>query len=238
MGPGGPASPGASPPSRAAARSLLLALPVLSMRLAVADAGNDPAGSTTRQAYDLLAEGFGAGINGPLTLVFETPDGCCGRRRARACWRRSEATPGVVAVTPAMSSPSGAIAVAQVFPSTAPQSAVTEALVRHCATTSCRTRARDRPGALHVGGQTPSDIDFSSVLSARLPWFIGAVLVLSFVLLLAVFRSVLVPLKAVVMNLLSIGAAYGVMVAVFQWGWLGSADRSRRAARRSSHGLR
>ncbi len=199
----------------------LLAAPVFSMRLAVADAGNDPAGSTTRQAYDLLAEGFGPGVNGPLTLVFETPDAAAAAAVPTALDAIAH-TPGVVFVTPPVASPSGAIASAQVFPTTAPQSEVTGQLVRHLRDDVLPDALRSTGAVAHVGGQTASDIDFSTVLSERLPWFIGAVLLFSFVLLLAVFRSVLVPLKAVVMNLLSIGAAYGVMVAVFQWGWFGS----------------
>ena len=200
---------------------LLLAAPAFSMRLAVADAGNDPAGSTTRQAYDLLAQGFGPGVNGPLTLVFETPDAAAAAAVPTALDAVAH-TPGVVFVTPPVASPSGAIASAQVFPTTAPQSEVTGQLVRHLRSDVLPDALGSSGAVAHVGGQTASDIDFSTVLGERLPWFIGAVLVLSFVLLLAVFRSVLVPLKAVVMNLLSIGAAYGVMVAVFQWGWFGS----------------
>jgi RND superfamily putative drug exporter len=200
---------------------VLLAAPVFSMRLAVADAGNDPAGSTTRQAYDLLAQGFGPGVNGPLTVVFETPDATAAAAVPTALDAVAH-TPGVVFVTPPVASPSGAIASAQVFPTTAPQSEVTGQLVRHLRNDVLPDALGSSGAVAHVGGQTASDIDFSTVLAERLPWFIGAVLVLSFVLLLAVFRSVLVPLKAVVMNLLSIGAAYGVMVAVFQWGWFGS----------------
>ena len=138
------------------------------------------------------------------------------------------ATPGVVLVTPPVSSPSGAIAVAQAFPADSPQSERTEELVRNLRDDVLPAAADGSGLVAHVGGQTASGIDFAQVLSARLPWFIGAVLLLSFMLLLVVFRSVLVPLKAVVMNLLSIAAAYGVMVAVFQWGWLGSAVRRRR----------
>ena len=200
---------------------VLLAAPVVSMRLAVADAGNDPAGSTTRQAYDLLAKGFGPGLNGPLVLVFETPNATAAAAVPQALDAVAH-TPGVVFVTPPQPSPSGAIESAQVFPSTAPQSEVTGQLVRHLRNDVLPDALGSSGAVAHVGGQTASDIDFSTVLAERLPWFIGAVLVLSFLLLLAVFRSVLVPLKAVVMNLLSIGAAYGVMVAVFQWGWFGS----------------
>ena len=204
-----------------AAVLLALAAPVVSMRLAVADAGNDPAGSTTRQAYDWLAEGFGAGVNGPLTLVMETPDASAAAA-VPGVLEAVAATPGVVLVTPPVSSPSGAIAVAQAFPADSPQSERTEELVRTLRDDVLPAAADGSGLAAHVGGQTASGVDFAQVLSARLPWFIGAVLLLSFILLLVVFRSVLVPLKAVVMNLLSIAAAYGVMVAVFQWGWLGS----------------
>ena len=200
---------------------LALAAPVVSMRLAVADAGNDPADTTTRQAYDWLAEGFGAGVNGPLTLVLETPDAAAAAA-VPGVLDAIAGTPGVVLVTPPVSSPSGAIAVAQAFPADSPQSERTEDLVRTLRDDVLPTAAGGSGLVPHVGGQTASGVDFAQVLSGRLPWFIGAVLVLSFILLLVVFRSVLVPLKAVVMNLLSIAAAYGVMVAVFQWGWLGS----------------
>ncbi len=199
---------------------LALAAPVLSMRLAVADDGNDREGTTTREAYDLLADGFGPGVNGPLLLVLETPT----PRAAAAVPAVAEAvgaSEGVVFTTPPVASPSGAISVFQAFPQTAPQSAQTQELVRHLRDDVLPTASEPSGVSAHVGGQTASDIDFASVLSERLPWFIGAVLVFSFILLLFVFRSLLVPLKAVVMNLVSIGAAYGVMVAVFQWGWLG-----------------
>jgi RND superfamily putative drug exporter len=132
------------------------------------------------------------------------------------------ATPGVVLVTPPVSSESSAIAVALAFPADSPQSDRTEQLVHTLRDDVLPAASEDSGIVAHVGGQTASGVDFAQVLSSRLPWFIGAVLLLSFILLLVVFRSVLVPLKAVVMNLLSIAAAYGVMVAVFQWGWLGS----------------
>jgi RND superfamily putative drug exporter len=191
---------------------LALALPVLGMRLAVADAGNDPAGSTTREAYDFLADGFGAGVNGPLVIVVETPNGDAAV--VSTIVEQVAATPGIVFVEPPESSPDGEISTFTAFPTTAPQSEATEQLVQDL--------RRDLPDAAHIGGATAVNIDFSSVLAARLPWFIGGVLVLSFVLLLFVFRSVLVPLKAVLMNLLSIAAAYGFLVMVFQWGWLGT----------------
>jgi putative drug exporter of the RND superfamily len=199
---------------------LALAAPVLSMRLAVADDGNDREGTTTREAYDLLADGFGPGVNGPLVLVLETPTAEAAAAVPDVA-AAVAATEGVVFATPPEASPSGAISVIQVFPETAPQSSDTQELVRHLREDVLPAASAGDGITAHVGGQTASDIDFSTELSERLPWFIGAVLVCSFLLLLVVFRSLLVPLKAVVMNLLSIGAAYGVMVAVFQWGWLG-----------------
>ncbi len=196
---------------------LVCAAPVVSMRLATADAGNDPVGSTTRKAYDLLADGFGPGANGPLFIVAETPDAAAGGHVADLAARLAD-TPGVASVGPIVRSPSGRAATITVIPTTSPQDVRTEDLVR-----DLRDVVIPASGSgAHVGGQTASNVDFADLMSSRLPIFIGAVLLLSFLLLLAVFRSVLVPLKAVVMNLLSIGAAYGVMVMVFQWGWLAS----------------
>ncbi|HTN78515.1 MAG TPA: MMPL family transporter [Acidimicrobiales bacterium] len=187
-----------------------LALPALGMRLAVADAGNDPVGTTTRNAYDWLADGFGPGVNGPLLVVVATPTDAA-RAQVPSIVQQVSDTPGIAFVEPASQSPDGGIATFTAFPTTSPQSEATEHLVHDL--------RRDLPDNVHIGGQTAVSIDFSTVLAGRLPWFIGGVLLLSFVLLLLVFRSVLVPLKAVVMNLLSIGAAYGVMVMIFQWGW-------------------
>jgi RND superfamily putative drug exporter len=127
-------------------------------------------------------------------------------------------TPGVESVSPVMPSASGGAAAIVVTPTTSPQDEATEALVLHVRDSVIPSSGADA----HVGGQTAANVDFAELMSSRLPLFIGAVLLLSFLLLLAVFRSILVPLKAVVMNLLSIGAAYGVMVLVFQWGWFGS----------------
>jgi putative drug exporter of the RND superfamily len=187
---------------------LLLAFPVLHMRMAKSDRGNDPVGSTTRQAYEQLAEGFGAGVNGPLLIVVDDASAVDSIAAGIA------ATAGVDFVAPPQASPDGAISIITAYPTTSPQSPATERLVRELRSSL--------PDSAHVGGQTASGIDFSAFMAARLPWFIGAVLLVSFLLLLAVFRSLLVPLKAVILNLVSIGAAYGAMVAVFQWGWLGS----------------
>ena len=160
---------------------LLAALPVLSMRLAVADEGNDPVGSTTRVAYDRLAEGFGPGVNGPLLVVVEDAT------RVAPIVEAVRATDGVAFVATPQSSPDGAIGVFAAYPTTSPQSPATEQLVR-----DLRNRL---PSGVHLGGQTASGIDFSAFMAQRLPWFIGAVLLVSFLLLLAVFRSLLVPLE-------------------------------------------
>jgi putative drug exporter of the RND superfamily len=191
--------------------------PTLAMRLAVADAGNNPVDSTNRQAYDFVADGFGPGANGPLVITVETPT----LESAAASQVLSEtlgATPGIAFASPTIPSESGQASLISVVPATSPQDAATFDLVH-----DIRTDLIPASGLVaHVGGVTASDIDFSAQMADRLPYFIGAVLLLSFLLLMAVFRSILVPLKAVVLNLLSIGAAYGVMVAVFQWGWAGS----------------
>ncbi|MCE9621773.1 MAG: MMPL family transporter [Actinomycetia bacterium] len=192
-----------------------LVLPSFAMRLASADAGNDPAGTTTRAAYDTLAEGFGAGFNGPLLVVTPLVDDPTAADRLSDVLAKD---PGVLAVTAVDTVPSGNVAVITVIPTTGPQDERTATLVRHL-----RDDVIPSSGVTaYVGGQTAGDVDFSAQMSSRLPIFIGAVLVLSFLLLMFVFRSILVPLKAVIMNLLSLCAAYGVMVAVFQWGWLGN----------------
>ena len=191
-----------------------LALPALGMRLAVADAGNDPVGTTTRSAYDWLADGFGPGVNGPLTMVVDTPTDAA-RADVPAIVQQVAGTPGIAFVEPATPEPRRRDLDLHRLPDDL-------TAVERPPSTSCTTSVRTCPTTSTSEGRPRSSIDFSTVLASRLPWFIGGVLLLSFVLLLLVFRSVLVPLKAVTMNLLSIGAAYGVMVMIFQWGWFGS----------------
>ena len=195
-------------------------LPVFGLRLGSADAGNNPKGTTTKTAYDLTAAGFGAGANGPMLLVADAGGNSISRLKVVTDTLRS--TSGVVMVSDFRPSPSGKAAIATLIPSTGPQDKATEKLVHHIREDVLPSATAGTGLTVHVGGQNASAIDFSDMIGKRLPLFIGAVLLLSFLLLLMVFRSVLVPLKAVLMNLLSIGAAYGVMVAVFQWGWLGS----------------
>jgi len=196
-----------------------LALPMFSMRQAFTDAGNDPASTTTRQAFDALATGFGPGFNGPLIIAARVPAGqqATAERLADAV----RTSPGVAFASPAQLNSAGTAAVIVAYPTTAPQAAQTEDLVHHLRDTVLPETTSGTGVAAYVGGETAGSVDAATYLSARLPWVIGAVLLLSFLLLMAVFRSLAIPMKAVIVNLLSVGASYGVIVAVFQWGWLG-----------------
>ncbi|MGH9216242.1 MAG: MMPL family transporter, partial [Acidimicrobiales bacterium] len=198
----------------------LLAAPVFSMRLGMTDNGTSPTSMTTRRAYDLLADGFGAGFNGPLLLSIEL-DGADELNDLAPLESAIADDPGVQAVAPLQANDDGTAAVLRVIPTSAPQDEATTSLVHRLRDDVIPRALSDAPGAeVQVGGQTALFIDMSDKVSSRLPWFIGAVIALSVLLLMMVFRSVAVPLKAAAMNLLSIGAAYGVIVAVFQWGWL------------------
>ena len=202
---------------------LCLAVPLFSMRLAFTDAGNDPTNLTTRQAFDALATGFGPGFNGPLIIAANVPPGQhAAIEQLDAALKR---TAGVAFVTPAQFSTSGTAAVIIAYPTTSPQSAQTEAMVHNLRDHVIPASTSGTGVNAFVGGETAGSVDASSYLSSRLPWVIGTVLLLSFLLLMAVFRSLAIPIKAVVVNLLSVGAAYGVIVAVFQWGWLGGVIR-------------
>jgi len=196
---------------------LALATPVLGLRLGFPDAGNDAKDTTTRQAYDLQAKGFGAGSAGPLMLVAGV-DGQGDRDRVAALSRTLADEPGVAAVEPARFNADGDTAALTVIPTTSPQSSQTEDLIH-----TLRDDVLPRSG-LHVdvGGETASFVDQGQITAERLPLFIGGVLGLSFLLLLAAFRAPVVALKAGVMNLLSIGAAYGVVALVADGGFAGS----------------
>ncbi len=199
-----------------------LALPVFGMRLAFTDAGNDPTSLTTRQAYDLLAQGFGPGFNGPLVVAVDMhgPSDRATVEQLQAAMAAHH--DGMAFVTPAEFNPYDTGAVIVAYPTTSPQSAQTEALVQTLRNDVIPPVVDGTDVNAQVGGETAGSIDAAAFLGHRLFIVIGAVLVLSFLLLMTVFRSLVLPLKAVVMNLLSVGAAYGVMVAVFQWGWAGS----------------
>ena len=196
------------------------ALPVFGLRLGSADASNNPDGSMTKTAYELTAQGFGAGFNGPMLVVADTSQGSASALPGIADALRN--VPGVTMVSPFQPSPNGKAAIATLIATTGPQDRATESLVHHLRNDVLPAAEAGTGLDVHLGGTTALGMDFSTKIAERLPVFIGAVLLLSFLLLLMVFRSVVVPIKAVVMNLLSIGAAYGVMVAVFQWGWFGS----------------
>ncbi len=197
---------------------LVMSIPVLGLRLGFGDESTFAEDTTTRQAYELLAEGFGAGSNGPLLVVGEIDD----PSKLGAAQELVVALNGADGVERALGPiPSDNGRAFQIFvvPETGPQEEATSTLVRNLRSDVIPTAIDGSGLDPKVTGAVASSIDFSDYLSARLPVFFIAVLSLSFLLLMMVFRSVLVPLKAVIMNLLSIGGAYGIVIAVFQWGW-------------------
>jgi RND superfamily putative drug exporter len=197
----------------------LLAIPVFGLRIGMADDGNAAPSTTQRKSYDLLAEGFGPGFNGPFQIAVELPAGSDPQPTLQGISDAVADDAGIATVAPAILNESGDTAIVQANPTTSPQDEETS-------TTLDRLRTDVLPAAIdgtgaeaHVTGSTAFLEDVSQRISERLLLFIGAVVLLSFILLMIVFRSVLVPLKAAIMNMLSIGAAYGVIVMVFQWGW-------------------
>ncbi|MFG3307787.1 MMPL family transporter [Streptomyces wuyuanensis] len=202
----------------ATALMTVLALPTFSLHLGTSDQGNAPASSTTRKAYDLVAEGFGPGTNGPLTLVAAL-DGADDRLAMQQLPAALRATEGVASVSPVTFNSRADTAVVTVVPDSPPQSKRTSELVD-------RLRADVLPEAesgtsleVHVGGVTASYDDFADVIVGKLPLFVGVVIALGCVLLLLAFRSVGIPLKAALMNVVAVASAFGVVVAIFQWGW-------------------
>jgi RND superfamily putative drug exporter len=203
-----------------------IALPFFSLQLGSADQGTDAAGTPTRVAFDMLSKGFGPGFNGPLELVAVVP---------------TKPDPTITKVVDAVSKQPGVdhnqnptplyipsktgngyVVLTNIYPTTAPQDAATTDLVNHLRDTTVPQAVGDSGVNVLVGGTTAIYIDFANVLSSKLPLFIGLVVILSFLLLMTVFRSIVIPITAAIMNLLSIGAALGMLVAVFQWGDLGS----------------
>jgi len=194
-----------------------IAVPTLSMRIGTPDDGNAPVQTTQRVAYDQLADGFGAGFNGPIQVVVEVPSpadlGAVNRVHDAL-----QADPGIAAVTAPVFNPSGDTAVLTANPTTAPQDERTDQLVRHLRSDVLPATVTGTDARVSLTGQAMMT-DLTDRITSRLPVFIVAIVAMSFLLLMIVFRSILVPLKAAIMNLLSIAAAYGVLVAVFQWGW-------------------
>ncbi|MCC7087825.1 MAG: MMPL family transporter [Chloroflexi bacterium] len=197
---------------------LVLSIPLLDMRLGSADAGNNPTSTTTRRAYDYIAGAFGPGMNGPLQVVLSgaSAEQAAGIREAVA------ATPNVASVSAPIVNAAGDMAVLSVVPATSPQSAETADLVHTLRNDVLPTATENSAVETYVAGATARGIDIADRISSRLPLFFSLVIGISFLMLMVVFRSIMIPLKAALMNLLSIGAAYGVVVAVFQWGWGGS----------------
>ncbi|HEY7961394.1 MAG TPA: MMPL family transporter [Solirubrobacteraceae bacterium] len=219
---------------------LAIAAPALALRLGNSDAGNDPPNLTTHRAYELLAQGFGKGFNGPLLVVAQLPppagpqtatgqapagskpatgSGLAGIGRLRTA---IAAAPGVASVTPPRVNEAGEVATLSVYPRSAPQDYATSQLVSRLRTQVVPPVAAGTGMHVYVGGITAGSVDFATTLGHKLPVFIGVVVLLSALLLMIVFRSLVIPVQAAVMNLLSIFAALGVIVVIFQWGWLNS----------------
>jgi putative drug exporter of the RND superfamily len=221
---------------------LLIAAPATALRLGSSDAGNDPVHLTTYKAYRLLAEGFGKGFNGPLLVVAQVPKtervalggssnssrttetrqpAPSGSAQAVAGLRAAMAgVRDVAAVAPAKFNPDGTVATISVYPTSSPQEYRTTQLVSRLRNQVIPPVASRTGMHVYVGGITAGSVDFAAVLAKKLPLFIGVVVLLSALLLMVVFRSLVIPLQAAIMNLLSIGASLGVIVVVFQWGWV------------------
>jgi RND superfamily putative drug exporter len=202
---------------------LFVGLPAFGMRLGSSDQGNDPHGWTTRQAYDLLSQGFGPGFNGPLQVVVALRNAHDTAALATLS-SAVRATPGVAAVTPAVESADGLTATFTAVPYTAPQDAATYSLVHRLRSTVIPHAIADGAAVnvAYIGGSTAAFIDFSHVLSTKLPVFVGVVVAVAFLLLMVAFRSLIVPLTASVMNILAALASFGLLVFVYQQGHLGS----------------
>ena len=200
----------------AAAVMLILAIPVLSLRLGSSDAANDPASTTTHQAYELLADGFGPGFNGPLQLVGTTPS-----RADTAAFTRLATTlktePGIAAVSAPV--PGHSASLISVIPTTSPEAKATSTLISELRDTVIPAAEHGTTMHVYVGGVTAINGDFATIIAPKLLIFIGVILILGFALLMLAFRSLLIPAVAAVMNLLAAAASFGVLVAIFQYGW-------------------
>jgi RND superfamily putative drug exporter len=197
---------------------VLLSIPLFSLRLGQLDAGTNPTSQSIRRAYDLMAANFGPGVNGPLTVVVSLPQGNSAQDNQTLLTNAQSTlskTAGVAAVTTPSVNPTNTTAVMNVIPTTSPQDAATTALVDQLRQSVLPTIK----ATTYVVGTTPGFVDFTEKISQRMIWLILAVVLLSFILLSVAFRSIVIATKAAVLNLLSVGAAYGVVVAVFQWGW-------------------
>ena len=197
----------------------ILAIPVFSMHLGFADAGNDAPTSTTRKAYDLMADGYGPGTNGPFQVVVDADGGKLPATTLERVTTALANQPGVASVDTPVTNRAGDLAIVAVTPTTSPQDARTSDLLQQLRADTVPAAVAGSHVHVSVTGSTALTVDVSSRLQQRMAWFLGAVIGLSFLVLMVVFRSVLVPLKAAALNVLGVAAAYGVVVAVFQWGW-------------------
>lgn len=197
---------------------VVLAIPLFSLRLGQLDAGTDPTSDSIRRAYDLMAEGFGPGANGPLTVVVSLPPGNTAEQNQAllaSAVQELGATHDVATVAPPQLNSAGTTAVINVIPATSPQDAATTDLVD----TVRSSVLPDIPADAYVVGAVATYVDFTEQIAKRMPWLILVVVALAFILLTVAFRSLIIALKAALLNLLSVAAAYGVVVAIFQWGW-------------------
>ena len=200
----------------------VLAIPLLSIRLGHVDDGADPTSFTDKRAYDLIAKGFGPGANGTFTVVVDLPAGTPASTAGslgRHVQQLLAATPGVAHAGTVAPTKDGALLVGSVVPTTAPQAPATTTLFNRLLSTTLPKALAGSGATGYVGGGTASFIQFTSTLSSRLLLIIAVVVATAFLLIMTAFRSLLLAVKAAVLNLLSISAAYGVVVAVFQWGW-------------------
>jgi RND superfamily putative drug exporter len=203
----------------------VLAIPVFSLRLGHIGDGADPTSFTDRRAYDLMADAFGPGSNGPLTVVVDQSDVPADQRSGLAsrAEQKLAGAPGAALVTPLTTTKDGDVLVGTVYSEESPQSATTNDLANTLVRTTLPDAVSGTAAKGYVTGTTAAQVDFRDIVAERLPWIIAVVVALAFLIILIVFRGLLVAVKAAVLNVLSIAASYGVVVAVFQWGWGGPA---------------
>lgn len=204
---------------------VVLAIPVFSIQLGHIGDGADPTSFTDRRAYDLMTDAFGPGSNGPLTVVIDQTTVPSSQRSdlSSAAQKTLDGVPGAAAVTPLTPTQDGDVLLATVYSKQSPQSASTTDLTNRLVDTTLPAAVSGTDAKGYVTGTTAAQVDFRDIVSSRLPLIIGVVVALAFLIILAVFRGLLVAVKAAVLNVLSIAASYGVVVAVFQWGWGGPA---------------
>ncbi|MFJ3553883.1 MMPL family transporter [Streptomyces sp. NPDC090114] len=203
----------------------VLAVPVFSIQLGHIGDGADPTSFTDRRAYDLMTDAFGPGSNGPLTVVIDQSSVPDDQRSdlASQAQKTLDGVQGAAAVTPLTATQDGDVLVGTVYSKESPQSATTTDLANRLTDDTLPDAVRGTDASTYVTGTTAAQVDFRDIVAERLPLIIAVVVALAFLIILAVFRGLLVAVKAAVLNVLSITASYGVVVAVFQWGWGGPA---------------